>query len=89
MAIAVGTGLGSRDIVDVVAERNEEIKKELGAAVVHLQLHRAAALKRAAAADDQGKIVCPQLRVGVGGVGIRIPRRRQNGAAWNAALWMG
>lgn len=73
----------------MVAERNKEIKEELRAAVVHLQLHRAAALKGAAAADDQGKIVCPQLRVGVGRVGIRIPRRRQNGAARNAALCRG
>ena len=50
-----------RDVVDVVAERDKQIKEELRLAVEHLELHGAAALEGAAAANDEGEIVRPQL----------------------------
>lgn len=77
---------GTRNVVDVVAEGNKEIKEKLCAAVVHLQLHGAAALEGAAAADDEGEIVCAQLGVGVGCVGVCIPGRCKNGAGLDARL---
>jgi hypothetical protein len=72
----------------VVAKSNEEIKEQLRAAVVHLQLHGAAALEGAAAADDEGEIVCAQLGVGVGCVGVCISGRCKNGAGLDARLWV-
>lgn len=79
---------GTRNVVDVVAKSNKEIKEKLCAAVVHLQLHGAAALEGAAAADDEGEIVCAQLGVGVGCVGVCVSGRCKNGASLDARLWM-
>lgn len=82
--VVTGNGcsdLRSRDIIDVIAERDEEIEKELRAAVVHFQLHCTAPLEGAPAADDEGEIVSPQLRVGVGSVGVGVSGRSQDGAA--------
>lgn len=70
----------------MVAQRDKEVKEQLRATMVHLQLHGAAALEGAAAADDQGKIVCSKLGVGVGGMGVGVPRGRQNGARLDARL---
>lgn len=70
----------------MVAEGDEQIKEELGAAVIHLELHSTASLEGAAASDDQGEVVGPQLGVRVGCVGIGISGRRQDGAALDARL---
>ena len=75
-----------RHVVDVVAQGDEEIKEELRAALEHLQLHGAAALEGAPAADDEGEIVCPQLGVRVGCVGVGVACRGQDGAALDARL---
>lgn len=56
----------------MVAKRNKEVKEQRGPAVPHLELHRAAALERSAAADDECEIVGSELRVGVGGVGVGV-----------------
>ncbi len=45
----------------MVAQRDEEIEEKLRAAVEHLQLHRAAPLEGATAADDEREVVGPQL----------------------------
>lgn len=45
--------LSRRDVVDVIAQCDEEVEEELSAAIVHLQLHGAAALEGAAGADDE------------------------------------
>ena len=52
-AVAARRGLSGRDVIHVVAERDEEVEEQLAAPVVHFQLHRAAALERAAGADDE------------------------------------
>ena len=70
----------------MVAQGDKEIKKELGTSVVHLELHGAAALEGAAAADDEGEIVCPQFRVRVGRVCVGVSCRRENGAALDAGF---
>lgn len=70
----------------MIAQSDEQIKEERRATVIHLKLHRSAALEGAARADDQGEIVRPQLRVVVRRVGIGIPGRRQDGAALNAGF---
>ena len=50
-------GAKLRQIVNVVAERDEEVKEHLRAALLHLHLHRAASLEGLAAADDEREIV--------------------------------
>lgn len=70
----------------MVAESHEQVKEQLRSAVEHLQLHGAAALKGAAAADDEGQVMGAQLGVGVGRVRIRISCRGQDGAALDAGL---
>lgn len=72
----------------MVAEGDEQVKEQLRAAVEHLQLHGAAALEGAAAADDEGQVVSTQLGVAVGRVCVGIAGRRQDGAAGNARFWM-
>lgn len=76
----------ARDVVDMVAQRNEQIEEELGVAVEHLELHGAAALEGAAAADDEGEVVRAQLGVGVGRVRVGVPGRGQDGARLDAGL---
>lgn len=76
------------DVVDVVGQGDEEVEEELAAAVEHLHLHGAAALEGGAAADDESQVVGTQLGVVVGGVGIRIPRREQDGVALDAGAWI-
>lgn len=78
--------LGAGDVVDVVAERDEQVEEQLAAAVEHLELHGAAALEGGAAADDEREVVGTQLGVGVGRVGVGVPRRREDGGAWDPGL---
>lgn len=74
------------DIIDMVAKGDKEVKEQLAASVEHLQLHRAAALERASAADDQRQVVCAKLRVGVGCIGVSISGRGKNGAGLDSRL---
>ena len=78
--------LSRGDVVDMIAESDEQVEEEGSSAVVHLQLHGAAALEGAPAADDEGEVVGAQLRVGLGGVVVSVSSRRQDGAALNARL---
>jgi hypothetical protein len=73
----------------MIAQGDEEIKEQLRATVVHLQLHGAAALEGASAAYDEGQVVCSQLGVGVGRVGVGVASRRQDGAALDAGFCFG
>lgn len=86
MATAARRGLCGGDVVDVVAQGDKQVEKELRPAVVHLQLHRAAALEGAAAADDESQVVGAQLGVRVGGVGVGVAGRCEDGAALDARL---
>lgn len=61
-----------RDVIDVVAQRDEEVEEQRRSTVPHLELHGAAALKGTAAADYEGEVVGPQLGVGVGRVGVGV-----------------
>ena len=71
-------------VVDVVGERDKQIEEELGAAIEHLLLHGSAALEGGAAADDEGEVVSPQLRVRVGRVGVGEAGRGQDDATGDA-----
>ena len=75
-----------RDVIDVVAQGDKQVKEELAAAVEHLELHGAAALEGAAAADDEGEVVRPQLGVRVGSVGVGVAGRGEDGAGLDAGL---
>lgn len=70
----------------MVAEGDKEVEEELAAAVVHFQLHGAASLKGAAAADDEGQVVGAQLGVGVRGVGVGVAGGGEDGAALDAGF---
>lgn len=72
----------------MVAEGDEEVEEELAASVVHLELHGAASLEGAAAADDEGEVVGAQLGVGVGGVGVGVAGGCENSAALDAGLFV-
>jgi hypothetical protein len=54
---------------NMVTHGNEEIEEHL-ASLLHLDLHRAATLKRTAAANDESQIMCSQLRVIIGSMGV-------------------
>lgn len=71
----------------MVAKRNKEVKEQRRPTVPHLELHRAAALKGAAAADDEREVVGPELGVGVGGVGVGVAGGGENGAALDAGFY--
>lgn len=47
----------------------------------HLHLHRPAPLERRPTPDDQSQVMCPQLRIIVRGIRIRISRARKNSTA--------
>ena len=77
--------LGQTTTYQVVDHGDKQVEAQL-AASLHLVLHRAAALERVARADDEREVVRAQLRVGVGGVGVGVARRRQDRRALDARL---
>ena len=50
-------------------------------------MHGATALKSVAASDNKGQIVSTQLGVGVGGVGVGVAGRSEDGAALDTRLF--
>lgn len=87
----IATGYGdlrsSGDVIDMVTERDEQIEEKLGPAVIHFKLHRSTALECAAAPDNESKVMCPQLGVSVGRVGVGIASRSQDGAALDSRFY--
>lgn len=59
----------------MVAHGDEQVEEQR-ATVLHLGLHGAAPFECISAADDEGQVVCPQLGVVVGSVGVGIASRR-------------
>lgn len=86
MTVAPGGVLGAGDIVDVVAQGDKEIEKELSSAVEHLKLHGSTALKGAAAANDESEVMGPEFRVRIGSVGVGVAGGCQDGAALDTRL---
>lgn len=86
MAVGTWRVLGGGNVVDMVAESDKEIKEQLRASVVHLELHGSAALEGTARADDEGEIVGSQLGVCVGSVGVGVSSRSEDGAALDTRL---
>jgi hypothetical protein len=74
----------TRNVVNMVAQGDKKVEKQLRASVEHLQLHGAASLERAAAANDEREIVCAQLGVRIRRVGVRVSCRSQNRACLDA-----
>lgn len=81
--------LGGGNVVDVVAESDKQVKEQLRASVVHLELHSSATLEGTARADDEGEIVGSQLRVCVGSVGVGVSGRGEDGAALDTRFFKG
>lgn len=78
--------LRGRDVIDMVAKRNEKVEEERRAPVPHLELHRPAALKGVAASNDEREIVGAQLRVRVWSVGVGVARGGKDCAALYSRL---
>ena len=70
----------------MIDHSDEEIEEQRCPTRLHLQLHRAAALERVAAANDEGEIVRSHLRVACGCVGVGESSTREDGAALHAGL---
>lgn len=82
-----GMHLRGRDVIDMVAKRNEKVKEERCASVPHLELHCSATLEGITASDDEREIVGTKLRVRVGCVGVGVARRGKDRAALDSRLW--
>jgi hypothetical protein len=74
-------------IINVIAQRDEEVKEQLRAAGHHLHLHGTAALEGAAAADDEREVVGSELRVGVRCVGVGVAGGGEDCAALDAGFY--
>lgn len=72
-------------VIHVVAHGDKQVEEEL-AAMLHLVLHRAAALECVARADDEGQVVGAQLAIGVGRVGVGVAGGGHDGAALDTRL---
>lgn len=71
----------------MITHRDEQIEPEAASiALLHLHLHGSAPLEDAARADDQGEVVGSQFAVALGGVGVGIAGRLQDGVAADPAL---
>lgn len=68
----------------MVAQSDKQIKEQLTPAVEHLKLHRATALECRARANDEGEIMCSELGVVVGGIGVGVAGRCEDGATLDA-----
>lgn len=53
----------------MITHSNKQIKEHF-ATILHLTLHRTAALEGAAATDDESEVVSSKLRVAVGSMGV-------------------
>lgn len=69
----------------MVDHGDEEIEEEL-ATVLHLVLHRAAALEGVSCSNDESEVVCAQLRVVVRSVGVGKAGRCEDGRTLNTRL---
>lgn len=58
-----------REVVHVIDHGDEQVEEEF-ATVLHLVLHRPAALEGVASPDDESEVVSTQFRVTVGSVGV-------------------
>jgi hypothetical protein len=74
------------DVVNVIAQRDEQVEEQLRATGHHLHLHGAAALESSTAADDESKVVGSQLGVCVWGVGVGVAGRGEDCAALDAGF---
>lgn len=69
----------------MIAHSDEKVEEQF-ATSFHFHLHGTASLEGRSAADDQGEIVCTELGVAVGRVGVSIACTRHDGATLNTRL---
>jgi hypothetical protein len=70
----------------MVAQRHKEIKEELTASGVHLELHGPAPFECVSTADDESQVVSSELGVRVGRVGVGVASRREDRAALDSGF---
>lgn len=68
----------------MVTQCDEQVKEELAASVMHLELHGPAALECASASDDESEIMGSKLGVGIRRIGVSVACRREDCAALNS-----
>jgi len=73
------------NIINVVAHSHEQIKEQF-ATILHFHLHRAAALERPPAADNESKVMSAEARVTVWCILVRVPSATEDGANLDSAL---
>lgn len=73
------------NVIDMVAHSDEEIEKQFPS-FLHLHLHRPAALKRLATANDESQVMCAQPRVRVGRIVVCEARGPQDQVDGNSRL---
>ena len=71
----------------MVAKSDEQVEEQLAASVEHLELHGAASLESAPAANDEGKIVRPQFGVSIRCIGVCVTGRRKDCTGLNSRLY--
>ena len=76
----------NRKIINMITQRHEQVKEQTTAAVEHLKLHGTTTLERLSPADDERKIMGPELGVGVGSVRVGVSGGGQDGAGHYSAL---
>ena len=73
-------------VIHVIAHGDKQVEKQLAAPSLHLHLHGPAALEGLAGANDERKVVCAQLGVVIGCVGVGKPCATENDIDLNARL---
>ena len=69
----------------MITHSHEQIKKQLPA-LFHLHLHSPTPLKCRPTPNNQRKIVCSKLRLGIGRVGVGVARAGEDRAALDARV---
>jgi hypothetical protein len=62
----------TRDVVNMIAQRHEQIEEQLAAALLHFHLHRATSFECSSTANDQSEVMSSKFRVITGSVGICV-----------------
>jgi len=74
-------------IINVIAQRDEQVEEQLRTTCHHFHLHGATALESSSAADNECEVVGSQLRVGVRCIGVSVAGGGEDCAALDAGFY--
>ena len=69
----------------MITHRNKQIKEQLPP-LLHLHLHSSTPLECRPTPNNQRKVVCSKLRLGIRRVGVGVARTREDRAALDAGV---